>query len=137
MKKVLVFGIFDGLHPGHINFLKQAKKNGDFLIVAVGRASACQQIKCKVPRHSLLERIKMLQSVPSVSKVVPGDIKQGSYRVILREKPDMICLGYDQQALAKNVHSWLRDNKLHIKVILLKPYKAAKYHTSILQGERK
>jgi len=25
MKKVLVFGTFDGLHPGHINFFEQAK----------------------------------------------------------------------------------------------------------------
>jgi len=28
MKKILVFGTFDGLHSGHLNFLEQAKKYG-------------------------------------------------------------------------------------------------------------
>ncbi|MBI2356351.1 MAG: adenylyltransferase/cytidyltransferase family protein [Candidatus Doudnabacteria bacterium] len=26
MKKVMVFGVFDLLHPGHVDFLKQATK---------------------------------------------------------------------------------------------------------------
>ncbi|HKC04500.1 MAG TPA: adenylyltransferase/cytidyltransferase family protein, partial [Patescibacteria group bacterium] len=32
---VLAGGVFDILHYGHIHFLKQAKKLGDYLIVAM------------------------------------------------------------------------------------------------------
>ena len=39
MKKVLVFGTFDGLHEGHKDFLRQAKQYGDHLTVVVGRDS--------------------------------------------------------------------------------------------------
>lgn len=35
MKKVLTYGTFDLLHPGHIYLLKEAKKLGDELIVGV------------------------------------------------------------------------------------------------------
>ena len=37
MKRVLIFGTFDGIHEGHLNLFKQAKKYGDYLIVVVGR----------------------------------------------------------------------------------------------------
>ena len=32
MAKVMVFGTFDGVHPGHENFFEQAKQHGDYLI---------------------------------------------------------------------------------------------------------
>lgn len=35
--RVMVFGVFDGLHPGHRAFLRQARKKGDKLIVVVAR----------------------------------------------------------------------------------------------------
>lgn len=134
MTKILVFGIFDGIHPGHISFLRQAKKRGDFLIVAVGRASACKKIKCKMPKFSLKHRMSDLIAVPYVDKAVPGDIKQGSYGVILRERPDIICLGYDQRDLTENLTIWLKAQKLKTQVVTLKSYKPQKYHTSILVG---
>lgn len=136
MKKILVFGIFDGIHPGHISFLRQAKGYGDFLIVAAGRASACKKIKCKTPRLSLKHRINDLTAVHYVDRAVPGDIEQGSYLVILREKPDIICLGYDQKELANNLKKWLKSNNVGITVKILKSYKPDKYHNSLLGGDR-
>ena len=35
MKVVVVSGGFDPIHSGHISYFKSAKKNGDFLIVAL------------------------------------------------------------------------------------------------------
>lgn len=132
MKKVLVFGIFDGIHPGHISFFRQAKKHGDFLIVAVGRASACRQIKCKTPKLSLKTRIKDVSAVPYVYKAIPGDVTQGSYKVILQEKPDVICLGYDQKELAADLKRWLAQKNFSLPTKILKPHKPARYHSSLL-----
>ena len=44
MKSVLVFGAFDGLHPGHLDFFLQAKKFGDHLIVSVGTDKNVEKI---------------------------------------------------------------------------------------------
>ena len=32
-KKVMVFGVFDRLHPGHLSFLEQASKHGNVVAV--------------------------------------------------------------------------------------------------------
>lgn len=134
MKKVLVFGIFDGVHPGHIDFFRQAKKHGDILVVAVGRPSASKKFKDKLPKHSLAERIKFVQDAEHVDKAVPGDREQGSYEIILREKPDIICLGYDQRELGKNLRHWTKKSNPAIAIQTLKPYVPKKYHTSTIDN---
>ncbi|WP_290898688.1 adenylyltransferase/cytidyltransferase family protein, partial [Ferroglobus sp.] len=37
MRKVVATGTFDIIHPGHIRFLEEAKKLGDYLVVIVAR----------------------------------------------------------------------------------------------------
>ena len=39
LKVVLVGGVFDVIHPGHIHTLKAAKQHGDVLVVVVARTS--------------------------------------------------------------------------------------------------
>lgn len=132
MTKILVFGIFDGIHPGHISFLRQAKRYGDFLIVAVGRDEAVKKLKNKPSKHTLRERLDMVGSIRYVSKAIPGDKEQGSYRVIQSEKPDIICLGYDQEELGDDLKRWLKEKNFSILLKTLKPYKHKEYHNSIL-----
>ena len=50
-KRVVVFGIFDGVHEGHRSLFRQAKKHGDELVVIVGRDSASLKWKGKRPKH--------------------------------------------------------------------------------------
>ena len=133
MKKVLVFGIFDILHPGHIEFLKSAKQRGDALVVSVGQDSASRKFKNKTPQHSLKDRIKLVESVKYVSRAVAGDEGQGSYRVLELEMPDVICLGYDQKKLAHDLRRWIKEHGTKTRIVFAKPYKERKYKTTIIQ----
>ena len=135
MKKVLVFGIFDDIHCGHLAFLRQAKKCGEELIVSVGRSSHSKKIKNKHPKHSLQERLEFVQSINFVARAIPGDTKMGAYKVLKREKPDVICLGYDQENLKKDLERWVKEKGKHMDIQLLKPYKPKKYHTSLLRSK--
>lgn len=135
MRKVLVFGIFDILHPGHAEFFKQASKKGDYLIVAVGPDSASKKFKGRMPMHSLADRIKLVSSIKYVSEAVAGDEKQGSYDVVRRKKPDIVYFGYDQKKLAEDFTRWIRENDKNksIKILFLRPYKSNKYQTRLLR----
>src|SRR5947209_17935804 len=45
LKVVLVGGVFDLIHPGHIHTLKAAKAQGDVLVVVVARTTTAMKIK--------------------------------------------------------------------------------------------
>lgn len=135
MKKVLVFGIFDGIHSGHINFFKQAVQFGDELVVAVGQDSASKTLKNKSPNHPLRERIRFAGDVEYVTRAVPGDSEQGSYNIVKKEKPDIVCLGYDQKELARDFEKWNQANNKNIQIKLLEPYNPQKYHNSLIRSQ--
>lgn len=122
MKKIMVFGTFDLFHPGHKNFLKQAKKYGDYLVVVVARDKTVEEIKKQRPKNRETERAKVLSSSKIADEVVLGNLGD-KYKVIKRHKPDIICLGYDQKFFVRGLKEKLKSYGLETKVIRLKPYK--------------
>ena len=121
-RKVMVFGTFDKLHKGHLNFFEQAKKYGK-LVVVVARDKTVLEVKGRKPRNNEKKRLKKVRKY--VDKAVLGMIKD-KYKVIKKEKPDIICLGYDQKSFIKGL------KKFKVKVVRLKSYKANKYKSSKL-----
>jgi FAD synthetase len=97
MKKIMVFGTFDLLHKGHLYFLNEAKKHGDYLIVVVARDITVEKIKNKKPKHNELERKQAIEKTKIADKVILGE-KVLSFDCIINEKPDVICFGYDQNS---------------------------------------
>lgn len=110
-KRVVVFGIFDGIHAGHRDFFRQAREYGDELIAVVGRDEICRTLKNKTPKHSEKERCRLVSQDPFVDRALLGDPTLSSYRILEELKPDVICFGYDQDALEKDVQTWLSNNK--------------------------
>ena len=94
MKRVMVFGTFDTLHKGHLQFLKDAKKHGHLMVV-VARDANVQKFKGKVPLHNEQERLKAIAELPFGHLTFLGS-EDDIYRIVEDMKPDMICLGYDQ-----------------------------------------
>lgn len=123
----MVFGTFDGLHAGHLNFFNQAKKLGNYLIVVIARDYNVKKIKNKLPRLNETERQSAVKKIKIAEKVVLGQIKN-PYKVIEKYQPTVIALGYDQKSFTKD----LKKNFTKIKIVRLKPYKPNIYKSSKL-----
>ncbi len=133
MKKVLVFGVFDKLHPGHLHFLEQARALGEGLVVVVARDSIVMRLKKKIPLHSEMARIKALNMVQNVSRALLGDAELGTYHVLREEKPDLIALGYDQKNLRLDLEEKMERGFLpKIPLVYLDPHQPEIYKSSLM-----
>ena len=136
--KVMVFGVFDGPHEGHRWFLGEAAKQGNELIVVVARDEIVRLLKEKNPMHNEVERLRSLGDIPEVSRAVLGDLETGSYEVLKKHQPDVICLGYDQQALAEDLKKRIATGEIPaIRLVRLKPHEPERWHTSLLTRTNK
>lgn len=63
-------GSFDMFHIGHLNILKKAKKQCDYLIVGLNSDDTIRRCKGKNPIISYDERKAILESVRYVDKVI-------------------------------------------------------------------
>lgn len=75
MKKVVGYttGVFDLFHVGHLNILKQAKENCDFLIVGVSTDELVQSYKHRTPVIRFDDRVRIVEAIRYVDKVVPQE----------------------------------------------------------------
>lgn len=64
-------GVFDMFHIGHLNILRNAKEQCDFLIVGVTTDTLCFQRKNKYPIIKEQERMAIVEAIRYVDKVVP------------------------------------------------------------------
>ncbi len=64
-------GVFDMFHIGHLNILKRAKEQCDFLIVGVSTDEVVETYKHKRPVIPFEERIAIVEAIRYVDKVVP------------------------------------------------------------------
>ena len=119
LKVVLVGGVFDLIHPGHIHTLKAAKAQGDVLVVVVARTSTALNIK-KDRRiyHNEVLRKELVSSLNLVDLAVIG--KEGTlYDTVEYVKPNIIALGYDQAHSEKDIAENCQNRNLNIRVIRL------------------
>lgn len=157
--KVMVFGTFDILHPGHLNFFKQAKCKGianfssrrkcrlkpassrykltNFslypkLIVVVARDVNVKKAKGHWPKFSEKIRLRNVKKLKIVNKAILGN-KKDYFKVIRKEKPDVICLGYDQKIKVLTLKKELKKLGLKSQVFRLKAYKPHLYKSSKLK----
>ncbi|MEK7664076.1 MAG: adenylyltransferase/cytidyltransferase family protein [Patescibacteria group bacterium] len=137
MTKVLVFGTFDGLHEGHLDFFKQARNFGDYLSVVVGRDSTVKRVKNRLPKHNEQERLKSVKDSGFVDEARLGNEGNDPYKIIKEINPDIICLGYDQTHFTDKLEQKLKEMGLHnIKIHRLKPHKSEKYKSSLLNKDK-
>ncbi|NMP15140.1 adenylyltransferase/cytidyltransferase family protein [Thalassotalea sp. Y01] len=72
MKKIgYTTGVFDMFHIGHLNVLKRAKLECDYLIVGVTSDELCMSAKNKQPIIPFQERMEIVENIKFVDEVVP------------------------------------------------------------------
>ena len=131
MRRVLAFGTFDTLHPGHLDFFRQARMHGGHLTVVVARDETASQVKGRQPVHSEQERLAAVKQA-GVDEAVLGH-HGDKYRVILEHNPDVICLGYDQQAFTENLEAFLKEHDMKTVIVRLQPFHPETYKSSLLR----
>jgi glycerol-3-phosphate cytidylyltransferase len=87
-------GVFDMFHIGHLNILKRAKEQCEYLIVGVTTDSLCQQQKRKLPIICETERAEIVASIKYVDQVVWQD-SMDKIVPVKKLKADAVFVGSD------------------------------------------
>jgi D-beta-D-heptose 7-phosphate kinase/D-beta-D-heptose 1-phosphate adenosyltransferase len=95
---VFTNGVFDLIHPGHVRYLKAARREGDVLIVGVNSDRSAASIKGPSrPVTPEAERAEILAALESVDAVVVFD-EETPAEIIRRVLPDVLVKGSDWPA---------------------------------------
>ncbi len=129
--KVLCFGTFDGLHPGHEDYFRQAKVLGDHLTVVVARDETVMEVKGRASRLDQDERLRLVQDHGLVDEAHLG-FAGDKYQIIEQLQPDVILLGYDQSAFTDRLAEALTSRGLSIDIRRAAAYHPERYKSSKL-----
>jgi len=136
MKKVMAFGTFDVFHKGHEEYLKQAKLEGDYLVVVIARDKNAEKIKGIKLNHDEDERWDSVSKSGLADKVLFGGIED-QLRIVEKENPNVIALGYDQKVKEEELVRKLERRGISVEIKRMKEYKGDKYKSSIIRRLKK
>ena len=110
---VFTNGVFDLLHPGHIDVLVGARRRGDALVVGVNSDDSVRRLKGPTrPVRTVAERCYVLASLEAVDAVVVFD-EDTPLELITSLKPDVLVKGgdYTETSIvgAREVRAWGGD----------------------------
>ena len=99
-------GVYDLFHTGHLNILKKAKEQCDFLIVAISTDELVRNYKNKTPVIEFAQRAAIVEAIKYVDKVVPQE-SRNKMEAFDTYKFDAIFVGDDW----KGTPLWVKLDK--------------------------
>jgi len=129
---VLVGGVYDILHLGHLAALAEAKTHGDLLVVVVATDTTVETLKGRRPVFPEEDRRALVESLKPVDAAILGyeDVGMGYEQVTDDVKPDIIALGYDQDSVARTVTELVERRGLNVRIVRLTKFDREKYLSS-------
>ena len=124
-RKVMVVGTFDGIHNGHIHYLKEARKLGNHLTVLISK----DKTKWRLPPLYKLpekERANLVKALNLADKIILGS-KKNPLEKILKHAPHIVAITKYHPVEHTLLESELRKNGSKTKVKLVKHYKKSVY----------
>ena len=125
VKKKLIIGyttgVFDMFHIGHLNVIKNAKQQCDFLIVGVSTDEVVEKHKNKKPIICFEDRIKIVESIKYVDKAIAQDSYdvEGKIQAVIENKVDVLFVGSDWKGSDKWNRIEAELSKIGCKVVYL------------------
>lgn len=113
-------GVYDMFHIGHLNILRRARLDCDYLIAGVVTDEVVQDIKGRAPVVPLFERMEIVQSVRFVDEAV-ADTEEDKFEMWKRLKFDVIFKGDDWKGTPKGDRLDAAFSAVGVRVIYL-PY---------------
>lgn len=95
MKRIITYGTFDLLHYGHINLLRRAKEQGDYLIVALSADEFNWKEKHKKTYFSFEKRKQLLEAIRYVDLVIPENNWEQKTTDVKEYHVDKLIMGDD------------------------------------------
>ncbi len=110
---VFTNGVFDLLHPGHVDVLRAARERGDALVVGINGDASVRRLKGpERPVRSEAERAYVLAALESVDAVAVFE-QDTPLELVLALRPDVVVKGGDYSEAtivgAPEVRSWGGD----------------------------
>jgi glycerol-3-phosphate cytidylyltransferase len=87
-------GVYDMFHIGHLNILRRAKEQCDYLIVGVTTDELCYKRKNKYPIINETERMEIVGAIRYVDKVVP-QADMDKLKAVKELQADVVFVGSD------------------------------------------
>lgn len=111
-------GVFDMFHIGHLNILKRAKEQCEYLIVGVSTDETVESYKHKKPIIRFEERCAIVEAIRYVDKVVPQTSmnKMDAYKEL---KFDVLFHGSDWQGSSMYDQIIKEFSKVGVDVVFL------------------
>lgn len=107
---VMTNGCFDIIHPGHVQYLKEAKALGDRLLVAVNSDASVSRLKGPSrPINPLEHRMAVLAGLESVDWVAPFE-EDTPEEFICKVLPDILVKGGDYKVEEIAGHKCVQAN---------------------------
>ena len=95
LKRVITYGTFDLLHYGHINLLRRAKEQGDYLVVALSTDEFNWNEKQKKCYFTYEQRKSLLEAIRYVDLVIPEEKWEQKRKDVQKYHIDTFVMGDD------------------------------------------
>lgn len=116
--KVLVGGVFEIIHPGHLFLLRKAKELGR-VVVVVARDSTVVKLKGRMPVVPEEQRLEVVRSIKYVDEAHLGSDPLDIEGTLRKHKPDIVLLGPDQSMIEELVRRAVEAADVNVRVVKL------------------